>query len=1606
MQRDLFVKGRGLGGSSDLTLLAPVKPGFVESLESVTYKTRIKKVLDVLHAARSASHEHAAAQLLSDSVERVGAIHSVRVAVLEPEDKVLLAVTFDGPWEAYIRVLWDKVGTLLDLIFCSTVDYVTAHDSTFEEWLGWARRVQVESGFFYGPPAFTARDALYHRRIERTRMRALPPKDPQGGAPELNELRAVLPTAEEAAARLAEGNRSDDPDDVTPGVPRNRLLYERFRTGFQGMAALYRLTDLFRPGTPDGTVLRLAALSLLREFVELYESGREPEEFEGARNGENGRAPRFRREMDWLFPVDASLPGARPRPGYEDYPPASPEIAAEVQGGILTPYDGVTHGVVLLLSFDHPTAAMDFLDSVDDEVTPHGWPSNTTFFCNVAFTAAGLRACGVPEDDLELFPEEFRQGMAERAGLLGDVRNNHPRRWRLPRRLVALGKEAQTPVELPAVHAVLQLRCIDDSPQAGQAVEVGDAHHPLRKQVQAWIARGDEGIRVLAVQSLKRRMENGKAVEHFGYADGGSEPDFSANVPDRHRMQLGEVIVGHNNAADPQPGPGAGGEVQRRMEWLRNGSFLVMRKYRQYPGRLHAQVRATADRLARALQDADGNGPTAESLIEEVYAKLMGRYRDGTPLADVNTPDSQNDFDFDRDPQGRLCPLHAHIRRANPRPALDAMARPPRIVRRSMPWGRFDDARPEASPCGLLFMAYNANLSEQFEMVQRWLTGGNPTGSSSGPSCPVTGVPENGVERHFRFEYRGRVVNVPLEARTSMFDEPQVLTRLDWGMYLFTPSIPALRRLYRAAAIAALREPEAASVSWSLQQGRALLAELRAIEANRGPAAALQAWKSAIEDLDSVDRQRNAGLWAAIRADHGGLLRTPYGVLVASRDLLGPVLMDPQERYSIRGQMKRMEDSIGRIYLGMDDGEEYRRQSGEVNAALMKISAEDGFQVAFKAANDKMDAIRQEAEEKARKGLAPHYEAAFDGREIVDEVLASLCDAWFGLKGSPHFRRGSADWDWKDEDPAIYPGQFIALSRYMFQPHPGAVPEELARRYGKALARSMRDFLDDLRAERKKNPPPALAPVTQAVLESECGDDDEYASRTMAGIIMGFAPPITGALLNVLREWGREGRFWSLRARGGGAASFDEAVAWIGGALHSAYSMRPMPQIIWRTARKSHRLGTGAHAVDVAQGDVLVLGLVSGTQESLEFGGDDGRLMFGGVRSLERPHPTHACPGHAAGMGAMVGALAAMLTRPEEMKPGEGPLTFEMRGLRSDIPQVGKPLVPLVVRYNIKLTEQLLEGGIGRRPIEYSGLREFAPRAQKGLLFAWGDSWLDYSVEVWPVVLQDFDLVNALAELGYTINNGVVDRDAYCNWDKWGYITRMAAAVRADPGGSPFIKYLRENINRKPRAILLSGGGNDSVNEKLDTFLFPFRPGHEYPDNDLTDVVNVPVLEAHVAGLLQAYQEVVAAIQNVYRTAGKPVPPIIVHGYDNPIPFYKGFLLDLGNGFQENWLQKPFLRRGYRSGNPNEPVDLRIAEPAMVRIIGELNRMLRDDLAGKVAGVHYVPLQGTLPRFWKDQSKAGWFDNMHPNEKGFRAVAAKIDAAIALVAPLDAPLNA
>ena len=52
---------------------------------------------------------------------------------------------------------------------------------------------------------------------------------------------------------------------------------------------------------------------------------------------------------------------------------------------------------------------------------------STKRWVTLAFTWNGLRALGVPEESLATFPEEFRQGMAARADILGDTGADAPK---------------------------------------------------------------------------------------------------------------------------------------------------------------------------------------------------------------------------------------------------------------------------------------------------------------------------------------------------------------------------------------------------------------------------------------------------------------------------------------------------------------------------------------------------------------------------------------------------------------------------------------------------------------------------------------------------------------------------------------------------------------------------------------------------------------------------------------------------------------------------------------------------------------------------------------------------------------------------------------------------------------------------------------------------------------------------------------------------------------------------------------------------------------------------------------------------------------------------
>jgi deferrochelatase/peroxidase EfeB len=96
---------------------------------------------------------------------------------------------------------------------------------------------------------------------------------------------------------------------------------------------------------------------------------------------------------------------------------------------------------------------------------------------------------------------------------------------------------------------------------------------------------------------------------------------------------------------------------------------------------------------------------------------MIGRTRDsGAPIGGDAEP---QDPRYDLDPRGARIPLDAHIRLANPRTAATAGQR---ILRKSFNYHRGIDAAGQLDQ-GLMFLAYNRSIQQQFEVIQNRLAG-------------------------------------------------------------------------------------------------------------------------------------------------------------------------------------------------------------------------------------------------------------------------------------------------------------------------------------------------------------------------------------------------------------------------------------------------------------------------------------------------------------------------------------------------------------------------------------------------------------------------------------------------------------------------------------------------------------------------------------------------------------------------------------------------------------------------------------------------------------------------------------------------------------------
>ena len=106
----------------------------------------------------------------------------------------------------------------------------------------------------------------------------------------------------------------------------------------------------------------------------------------------------------------------------------------DIQSGALHERPSPYVGTYLLIRVDDRKAGRELvrrLISVVDSGRPNADPAQDAWI-TAAFTYQGLKALGVPQDSLDSFAPEFRQGMAARAAELGDVGESGPANWETP----------------------------------------------------------------------------------------------------------------------------------------------------------------------------------------------------------------------------------------------------------------------------------------------------------------------------------------------------------------------------------------------------------------------------------------------------------------------------------------------------------------------------------------------------------------------------------------------------------------------------------------------------------------------------------------------------------------------------------------------------------------------------------------------------------------------------------------------------------------------------------------------------------------------------------------------------------------------------------------------------------------------------------------------------------------------------------------------------------------------------------------------------------------------------------------------------------------------
>jgi Dyp-type peroxidase family len=449
---------------------------------------------------------------------------------------------------------------------------------------------------------------------------------------------------------------------------------------------------------------------------------------------------------------------------------------------------------------------------------------------NIALSFNALKK--LANDANQFNDQAFKQGLRARSKDLGDPTGSAPEGS--PHNWVIGGPGNEADV-------ILIIASDDEDDLTAEVTRVENSIFAFRVNGQP--ARS--GVQVLFKQQGAVLPGSLAGHEHFGFLDGVSQPglrgrlsdeptdvltprqnpnDRDQGKPGQDLLWPGEFIFGYpgqdpkaNEVSDEGP------VAQAHPQWAKDGSFLVFRRLRQDVAGLHGFLHENGDQF--------NIGP------DFVGAKLVGRWPTGAPVLRAKCDDdallaaddcANNHFEFEEsveliepqdkespidcsddqfprppaDADGLVCPLSAHIRKAYPRddePPGEVPTQTHRLLRRGIPYGPPSSSTPHAPLAddvdrGLLFLAYQTSVVEQFEFVIRnWVN--NPNFKRNGVGHdPIIG------QNNKQGEHRERTFKITFDGPPDCDQQSEVLTtRADWviptgGGYFFAPSLSALNQ--------------------------------------------------------------------------------------------------------------------------------------------------------------------------------------------------------------------------------------------------------------------------------------------------------------------------------------------------------------------------------------------------------------------------------------------------------------------------------------------------------------------------------------------------------------------------------------------------------------------------------------------------------------------------------------------------------------------------------------------------------------------------------------------------------------------------------------------